>query len=48
MADSYGYYKRILESGIGAEAGVKNLSGYHFSNKYPKIVWVREHQSPYS
>lgn len=39
LADSYGYYKRILESGIGAEAGVKNLSGYHFSNKYPKIVW---------
>lgn len=42
LADSYAYYKSIIESGDGDEAGVKKISGFHFSNKYPKIVWVRE------
>lgn len=39
LADSYAHYKRILHSEEAAEAGVKEISGYHFSNNYPKIVW---------
>lgn len=41
LSDSYTYYKKILESEDAAEAGIKQISGYHFSSKYPKIVTVR-------
>lgn len=39
LADSYAYYKKLLEVKGTAETGVKKLSGYHFSNDYPNIVW---------
>ncbi|XP_050713815.1 D-amino-acid oxidase-like isoform X2 [Eriocheir sinensis] len=38
LSDSYAYYKRIIESEDAVEAGVKQISGYHFSSKHPDIV----------
>ncbi|KAK4315824.1 hypothetical protein Pmani_012980 [Petrolisthes manimaculis] len=38
LEDSYKHYKKILNSEDAAEAGVKAVSGYLFSNKDPKII----------
>ncbi|XP_053637950.1 D-aspartate oxidase isoform X2 [Cherax quadricarinatus] len=39
LQDSFNFYKSILNSQDAASAGVKLISGFHFSSKYPKIVW---------
>ncbi|XP_045596532.1 D-aspartate oxidase [Procambarus clarkii] len=39
LTDSYNFYKNILNSKDAASAGVKLISGFHFSSKHPKIIW---------